>query len=244
MESVNNSRWWETYLVRYITGSVVGAVIVYILLRKLKIYWFPSLKDIQNTHIVVLASLGFAYCYIASAPITLLHAVRSILVQDALNKKKFDWPFFAILSAMTLFGGLLGSATTPYLWGLSAASMTILTYVYVISIKRYHDLGKNMEWEKWYFKLATKRATTTKEQSEFIESYRHLREHGNAFFIVVLEICLGIVLYSIASILNNVPPNNKAAWAALLILAMLYWIAAGVVCWFLGNKLEKHLIEK
>jgi hypothetical protein len=31
MEYSNNSRWWETYLVRYITGSVVGAVIVYII---------------------------------------------------------------------------------------------------------------------------------------------------------------------------------------------------------------------
>jgi hypothetical protein len=239
----SNSRWWETYLVRYITGSVVGAVIVYILLRKLRIYWFPSLKDIQNTHLVILGSLGFAYCYIASAPITLLHAVRSILVQGAFPTK-FDWSFFAILCALTLLGGLLGWASNPILWGLSAASMTILTYVYVISIKRYKNLRGNKEWERWYFKLATKRAETTKDQSEFVESYRHLREHGNAFFIVVLEICLGVILYQIATLLNRSTPENKAAWSALLLVAILYWIAAGAVCWFLGNKLEKHLIER
>lgn len=266
MENSNNTRWWETYLVRYITGSVVGAVIVYVILRKLKIFWFPSLKDMQSANLVILASLGFAYCYMASAPITLLHAVRSIIlkgkgiVQPPPKKlpgikawfsrlmeviRKFDWLFFFILLWMTVFGALLGWASNPVLWALSAASMTVLTYVYVISFKLYRKLEMNSEWQEWYFLLAKKRSGSSGEKKEFIESYRHLREHGNAFFIVTLEVCLGVVLYQIATLLDSAHTSEeKAMWAAALIAAILYWILSGAICWHLGNKLEQYLIEQ
>jgi uncharacterized membrane protein YfcA len=270
MENTNNSRWWETYLVRYITGTVVGAVIVYILLWKLKIDLLPSPKNIQSVHLIILAALGFVFCYISSAPITLLHAVRFRLGQGTLvdasvsgiskctslgwrsyialkyeKLKKFDWILFFVLSWMTLFGALLGLAADSYLWGLSAASLFALTYIYIIALKLYLQLGKEDKWQKWYFKLSEKRAQDSKAQKEYIESYRHLREHGNAFFIILLEVCLGIVLYQIATIIDNKPlPAEKEAWATIFLAAIIYWILSGAICWYLGNKLERYLVEK
>lgn len=265
---MESNRWWEMYLVRYITGSVVGAVIVYIILRKLNVDWFPDLNKIQSSNLVVLASLGFAYCYIASAPITLLHAARFLLdtqlfvqpptqvMTGVVGWKKFfaslrrwfgkyDWLVLSLLLFVTLFGVLLGFVSNETTWVLVAASTFVLAYTYVVSIKLYFKLQENDEWQKWYFSLAEKREKANSNAGKgFVESYRHLREHGNAFFIISLEISLGIVLYQIATLLQRFSSENAVIWAVTVLAALLYWVLPGALCWYLGNKLERYLVEK
>jgi hypothetical protein len=64
---------------------------------------------------------------------------------------------------------------------------------------------------------------------QYVESYRHLREHANAFSIILMEIVLAFVLASL--------PGRM--WAVLV----LVWIAPASFCWLLGTELEAKLTE-
>jgi hypothetical protein len=57
---------------------------------------------------------------------------------------------------------------------------------------------------------------------DYIESYKHLREHGNAFGIIVCEIVFAFWLYI----------WDFEFWA------VLYWCILGFMAWFLGSYLE------
>lgn len=85
----SNNRWWESYLVRYFLGFVVGAICIAIIVGHSGLV--PGSMFIANetqrvmaneskygvTSIVIaVALLGLAYCYVASTPITVLHAGR------------------------------------------------------------------------------------------------------------------------------------------------------------------------
>lgn len=87
--SSSNNRWWESYLVRYFLGFVVGAICIASIVGYSGLV--PGSIFIGNeaqrvvanepkygvTSIVIaVALLGLAYCYVASTPITVLHAGR------------------------------------------------------------------------------------------------------------------------------------------------------------------------
>lgn len=81
MNEQNDSHWWEFYGVRYAQGTVVGAMIVFFLFSQnealKKLLFLPAdPKDFGMPHLILLAVYGLAYCYIASAPILIMHAGR------------------------------------------------------------------------------------------------------------------------------------------------------------------------
>jgi hypothetical protein len=81
-----NTRWWESYLVRYFSGAIVGAICLAVIL--LYAYWRlyggvhtklpePS-KDFPLAFVTLaLMACGLVYSYIISAPITVIHFGRS-----------------------------------------------------------------------------------------------------------------------------------------------------------------------
>src|SRR3954468_13485533 len=81
-------RWWEDYLVRYFTGTLVGTACVFILVTH--VYFdgdigalaqrmlFSPEKDSTWLGLIALLLAGGAYCYLASVPITVFHAGRMI----------------------------------------------------------------------------------------------------------------------------------------------------------------------
>lgn len=95
-----SSRWLEGYLVRYFMGTIVGSlcclIVISAIVNPLNIE--SPLKSaassiaegkIDPTSFLVLACLGFLYCYIASTPITVIHAARML---GALPKRWFFRP--------------------------------------------------------------------------------------------------------------------------------------------------------
>ncbi|WP_143014482.1 MULTISPECIES: hypothetical protein [unclassified Paenibacillus] len=64
--------------------------------------------------------------------------------------------------------------------------------------------------------------------NEYIESYRHLREHGNAFAIISCEIifALWLILWSFS------------------VLAIVIWVSAGSIAWFIGSYLEIRMVKE
>lgn len=84
-----NNRWWESYLVRYFLGFIVGAFCVVVLAWKFGLVakWLEATAVVQGqgkeptkpdwSYIsFAVALLGLGYCYLASTPITVLHAAR------------------------------------------------------------------------------------------------------------------------------------------------------------------------
>lgn len=76
-----NSRWWESYLVRYLPGTVFGGFCVFVLAFELKAivdhYGFKvSFDGASGWGIVSGLILGLVFSYISSSPITLIHYGR------------------------------------------------------------------------------------------------------------------------------------------------------------------------
>lgn len=116
-----NPRWWESYLVRYFLGFVVGAVCVVVLCAELGIVTATDGKSILESNsewtaiVIGLGFLGLAYCYLVSAPITVLHAGRyGRGLIDGHSR------FFWLGWAMTLVG-VIGFRVPFYFNGVTAA---------------------------------------------------------------------------------------------------------------------------
>lgn len=76
----------------------------------------------------------------------------------------------------------------------------------------------------------------------FVESYRHLREHGNAFLIVLFEFWLGFVILfftNASTATKGIFDSNQAI--RNLVVIILLWIFPACIVWFFGNRLENHL---
>lgn len=107
-----NPRWWEGYLIRYLIGSIIGAICV--LVVSYQIYSVSTIEmqaliknyDYKNqsltTCIFILSIFGFSYCYIASTPIAILHLGRS--KKTIMDKyARYFWISWLITSVMTIF---------------------------------------------------------------------------------------------------------------------------------------------
>lgn len=230
-KKASSDRWWEFYFVRYFVGSVIGGAIVFYLNSKagsaLTGAIIPNVDDISklDAHLVLmLAAMGLAFCYLASAPVLVLHATRSVFLTA--NTKTFG------RSLLYAFALALVLSTLVY-WRLENPDVGIFFAVLLLSlvlcfqlVPIYFALQAEGDITHAYYKTLTKaRSNPTTDAIEYVESYKHLREHGNAFFIVFFEVVLGFLLWA-------VPQGNYA------ILVLFLWIIPAVLVWFVGSILE------
>lgn len=76
-DGVINSRWWESYLVRYLLGTIVGIFCFLFFLKN--IFHYPIyryLKDLGGWYVLSIAIVGFSFCYFSSMPIAVMHYGR------------------------------------------------------------------------------------------------------------------------------------------------------------------------
>lgn len=111
----NPQRWWEGYLVRYFLGFIVGVICVVTLgiqmtlghasssgseISILTENQFPKISELSFAPIaIIFAFLGFAYCYIASSPITVLHSTRMMTTWFHRHSRSF-WMAWALTLAL------------------------------------------------------------------------------------------------------------------------------------------------
>lgn len=229
------NRWWEFYFVRYFVGTIVGAVVVAAILfnkhshlSQLTSYNIKEITDLKAEHFWVSVILGLAFCYISSAPILVFHAYRA----------HFDFKKrLTLLGFSTILLLFLLSYTASYLWvvrdvnflrnvGFIGCTVAIILLQFtLVLIGLWNKLNKV---HSYYVKLANNRAVNAQAVKEYVESYRHLREHGNAFIIVVFEIVLGTSLFVSSSVGDAL---------ALLI----FWLLPSLTVWFVGTFLESEI---
>lgn len=224
---MESNRWWETYLVRYVTGSVVGAGIVYGISR---VIWpeMPMWYQMNSATLLTLGFAGFAYCYIASAPITFLHAMR-VKTKKAIEIRRWlpSVLIIAIFAVIVVIAtkDMLPDGTHIFLF------LGVCTFFWIFL--GYYPV-RHTGWEKAYDGIISARIATLQDSKEYVDSYRHLREHGNSFYIVFLEFILAGIIYFFAL---------DEQWL-LIALTVFFWVTPGVICWQLGNNLERFMVQK
>lgn len=234
---MNNGNWWEFYFVRYFIGSIFGSLIIIALvlhpdsgvagtMASYTDFDALKIKDISAPFLLGLLFLGTAFCYVASAPILVLHALRYRFQFTWSNKPSLiGWLIFIILfGVFYVVVWNLNSFTLLRGFMSLAAFFIVYSQIFILlsSIK-----AKNHIFD-FYRKLAKDRANQNTDRKEFVESYRHLREHGNAFLILVCESALGMALFFCTSI-------NE------LILTTFFWLIPTAPIWFVATYLESRL---
>ncbi len=234
-------RFWEYYFLRYFVGTIVGSVIV----RSLPVYctMYESLQPKGGTmmNLTSSAALGLAYCYIASAPMLTLHVTRAQLFKAAHDSgsgfKAVPGWLFKVLD----FCGVLAVVAGIVVWIRAKPSphspmavAGLLLFLLVMSLQivmlAKARLNKFKVITDFYWKLSLRRANKAPNISEYKESYRHIREHGNACGIVILELALAGVASSVKEPVETVP---------ILVL----WLLPAAYCWLFGTVLEERLAE-
>ncbi|WP_339319349.1 hypothetical protein [Paenibacillus sp. FSL R10-2734] len=239
-----NNRWWEFYLVRYFVGTVFGTLISLFLYSKKFSGFYDlnvSLKDFSNAHIIFFGLIGLAYCYLASAPILVLHATRSSLF----SKKSYFFP--ALLSGLAIIAALIFYFTLreKLNWIVLALIFSLQITIITLSLRKETSNTTTSSNESnlfvFYRSLIGTRANavlntsngspTTIEAAkitEYKESYKHLREHGNAFTIVLMEFILAVILYYMDNIQQ-------------VVISMIVWAIPSSFVWFIGTYLENKI---
>jgi hypothetical protein len=230
------NRWWENYAVRYFVGTVVGSVAIALLntqpgspfLGKLSL--LGESKDTPYLGFGLTAALGLAFCYIASAPVLAVHAMRAHLRISAVSQSPAKTTL-CLLPTLVGIPFLLG----PLLPTLTAAIVGIVIGLQV-GLLLLALITQGEVIDAFYRALATHRGLTNTEKdkaknsgAEYVTSYRHLREHGNAFSILLLEGVLAIALFQSGSL-----PNAGCI--------LLLWSLPAASSWLLATMLESRFV--
>lgn len=238
MSENTNSRWWEFYFVRYFVGTVLGAIIVYVLTvssdSALSASLVPGVtKEIGYPHLLLLAAYGLAYCYIASGPVLVLHATRSVFANRAQSS-------FRLWFVGTVIFGIAILLAITWVKNINFTSILVMVLAYLVLAIQviplfFAFLNRSENITRYYQNLSSKRSEATSDLSrkEYVESYRHLREHGNAFLIVVFEIVLAICLW-------NLPKDAIQIFASAIVSI---WVLPGSIVWFVGTALENNMVS-
>jgi hypothetical protein len=228
---------WGYYYLRYFVGAIVGAGLLVWLLRAAQEHCLLAAEllsaesgDFLHTAsiLTVLGTAGLAYCYIASAPILVLHAMRGRFskAQTPFNLVGVGVAVLIVIVALALFAC---PNNNPEDWrkvGYAAFGAVLLAETIMVA----WPSGERIR--TFYRELAEVRASGKEKNkrgiNEYVESYRHLREHGNAFLIILMECVLAGGLYA---------ADTKMRFFGMIIL----WILPAAVIWPLGTWLERHI---
>lgn len=205
---------------------------------------------------IILAIAGFLYMYFSSMLILILHGVRSILFfYPPASKSKytihiffvvFFFILFCILLPIFLFRPDVGDNGKHFFslsilvvfWGLFLLSSSLIQQFYIdLSLFRTKDEKRQDKYKKFKFfasrnGLGVNHVNLSNEEKQsdtkdYIESYKHLREHGNAFGIIVCELIFAFWLIF----------WEFSFWS------IFYWCLFGFTAWTLGTYLEINRVR-
>lgn len=268
-----DNRYWESYLVRYLLPTVVGAALVWILLWQIPdSYGLPNIltkkASVDTTFLLLLGLAGFVYCYLSSSLVLVMHygrwkgwsddknSLRLFSGHPATLKQRLKTVLNSTagtaLVASVIFGAVLfGFIKLIITNGVSASINLNDLYFMMVAlfavawqwVTTWQVMTQKHEMYAFYKALASARSQAG--NYDYVESYRHLREHGNAFFIVLAEILFFFYLYvGIKLILPERQPIFPAMQIAIGTILLVAWIIPGVYAWHLGTALELQLARE
>ncbi|MFH4740157.1 hypothetical protein [Vibrio diabolicus] len=206
-----------------------------------------SIKDLTGIQSILIGSIGLCICYIASSPILFLHAYRGDIFAKKdnaiFNGSRFTFIERVLLSLLisvglstllyfNLYDVFFPNDKNPDLNNIALLSVCglINLQIYAVSFACFNKFDVSFSYYKDLAHYRSKREEGLNSYDEYVESYKHLREHGNAFFILALELVLGLMLAIIENPIYS-------------IYFVFLWIAPGMFVWFWGNRLESRISE-
>lgn len=130
----------------------------------------------------------------------------------------------------------------PALFLFALPAVWILIGQYWTIIRLLEDQSET--FFKFYKNIS--KARQREKSRDIRDSYTHLREHGNAIFVVMIELAILALLLCIVDVLDHFsasPPQKVDYYSSLLVLIGI-WLAPTVFIWGLANRLENEFSEK
>lgn len=210
-----------------------------------------DITEINLSNIFILGIFGFLYMYISSIPIYFLHITRGALTGSQLKLLVFGFLYilvwflwilawlaaedFLYLGQQTIFLNLVSMLTLGIILLLSKAIdetlPNIFKYLKKSTLKRDIVLNIQKETESQSKIILSPLKKYCLEYSEFspeyITSYKHMREHGNAFSVILTEILFAWLLIQFN----------------FSIYFIVFWLCLGSFGWFLGTYLEFKMVK-
>jgi len=229
----NENRWWESYLVRYLVGNIFAVVVLF--------YLFINYdKEIGDKFCEYDRNTTFCQ-EIEANKTTFSKEVFGFIFQ---NSKEINGSNILLIDNTIISKSDLSNThrnytiTTTDISFVAFVIMGLLgfMYMYIASIPIYFihiirgGLGNIFE----FYQKSSKARDGIKSSKDknitvtYIESYKHMREHGNAHGIVLMELLFAWFL----TICN------------FSILALVFWLMVGFFGWFLGIYLEEKMINE
>lgn len=251
------TRWWENYLVRYLLPSLAGMLIIYWLLGNSNISFLvpPFLPTNFGTfgtaQLVVWLLFGSLYCYFASYPALVFHATRVIDFGDV-NGRHPGWfctlltPYF-LSAGFAVWEGVCAYFKCRITGAIGLLLFAIFQVVRIRIARQQGPFGFRAGYESsisyaYLSKLSQRRSKdaviedngTEIDAKDMVDTYRHLREHGNTALIILLEIALCPLIY-----LTLGGPQSRARTFAFA-AAMAIWVFPSVLIHGAAQHLERR----
>jgi hypothetical protein len=183
------------------------------------------------------AAAGLTFCYLASVPMLTIHTSRVLLQRCSWTRRRWIAlilflmiPEVAICSWSQWIGcgELAQKCALVVLWLVVAPQAFLITCVLVWP----------QETMDFYDRLEAKRP----QYPGLVESYRHMREHGNSVLIVLGEL---ILTYCLWEVLPSAKPSPDESSVLLYVgLVLFFWLLPSGLVWMVGTRLEMHLSER
>lgn len=244
-----NNKWIQKYTLRYGVGTVFGAFLVAYL------WGFDGDKSIQSIESVfdgistpkvfALLGAGFAFSFIASAPLYVVHAARFALFSSCRFSNR-KWKFWLCIALFTvpLFCIICGfqfpllnfmADWMKFLTLVPVVSMGLAEYVLVsCMIAKVNFIKSSTDTvSKWRVLFTSKDCETPR--GEFVSTVKDGRENGNAFGIVFVQTSIFLAALALDPHELNLYCWGAAialwvlpAWLTMYIYSLIEMEAAGV----------------
>lgn len=237
MSEKNENRWWENYLVRYLVPSIAGMFILMWLNKnagcKLEEY-LPMLKltngkDFNTASLTGWLLFGTLYCYIASYPVLVFHAIRIRLSLCNI-----------VIIGLFILGPLILTCLVSKIYEINIFGMVIIFIAEIgfLCFQSYH-LYKTAKCKGYTYMEYLARVKNGERDVNYIKeitnSYKHLREHGNTALIILLEISLASLLYF--SLLFE--REKEFMDFSIVSIILIIWVFPAALVYFYGHLLER-----
>jgi len=231
---LQQSKWVDRYLLRYGPASIFGAfILAYLYLKRRQLgFHFDLGMDRLSMGAVFLVG-GFLFAYLSSAPVLVFHYARVLFLDPKTKKRGSIWSAVMVaLGSVGSFWWLRDGDVEPLLAGFASLAIGAWLSVVRLALVTYYSRGKI---RAFYESLERGRSQLP---PELVESYRTLREHGNAFQTLFWEIHLALVIFAV---LRATTVEDNVSLFGVGLLTCLLWVYPAALAWYVATQLEIDL---
>jgi hypothetical protein len=210
-------------------------------------------EGLSTASLVLLFLYGNLFCYVSSYPILGFHATRVLdfdrnSIRASPLTDAYCWSIaIGLASFLFAWGAHPGRSTVPcFLLVGTFALFQVFRLLVVMRLKTSTaDGNENFSSEAYDFGERLARTRVRKSfyslnaqdwRTDYIDTYRHLREHGNSAFIFFLELVLASLIYSIAASSDS---EFQDLFPDIGVLLAIWCMPAVLVHWS-GQQLESE----